>query len=75
FFDTGMSWNNHGEWHIDHTKPCSSFDLRNEDEQRQCFHYSNLRPMWANENLSKGDSFDGDKFKWKWNGEMWVKKP
>ena len=49
-----MTWENHGEWHIDHIKPCASFNLLNEDEQKKCFHYTNLQPLWASENLSKG---------------------
>jgi hypothetical protein len=53
-FKQGMTWENHGEWHIDHIKPCSLFNLLNEDEQKKCFHYTNLQPLWASENLSKG---------------------
>jgi len=55
-FKTGMSWDNYGMygWHIDHIKPCSSFDLSNPAEQKICFHYTNLQPLWAKENLSKG---------------------
>ena len=53
-FKPGMSWDNHGKWHIDHIKPCCSFDLTKPEEQRVCFHYSNLQPLWAEENLSKG---------------------
>lgn len=53
-FTDGMTWDNHGEWHIDHIKPCAAFDLSNEDEQLQCFHYSNVQPLWADDNLKKG---------------------
>lgn len=55
-FLKGMTWKNHGMkgWHIDHIVPCSSFDLTTEDQQRQCFHFSNLRPLWARDNLKKG---------------------
>jgi hypothetical protein len=53
-FTEGMSWENHGEWHIDHIKPCCSFDLKDEEEQKKCFHYTNLQPLWAKDNLSKG---------------------
>jgi hypothetical protein len=53
-FTKGMSWDNYGKWHIDHIKPCASFDLSKESEQRKCFNYKNLQPLWANENLSKG---------------------
>jgi len=53
-FKEGMTWENHGEWHIDHIKPCILFDLIDEEEQKKCFHYTNLQPLWAYENLSKG---------------------
>lgn len=52
----GMSWENYGEWHIDHIIPCTSFNLNEESEQRRCFHYSNLQPLWAKDNLRKGDT-------------------
>lgn len=53
-FKTGMSWSNYGEWEIDHIQPCSSFDLTNEQQQKECFHYTNLQPLWKNENRIKG---------------------
>lgn len=55
-FSPGMSWENHGihGWHIDHIKPCASFDLADPEQQRECFHYSNLQPLWAADNLIKG---------------------
>ncbi len=58
-FDDKMNWNNHGTyWHIDHVKPCSSYDLTNEQEQRACFHWSNMRPIEKTENIIKGDKID-----------------
>ena len=57
-FTEGMSWENHGEWHLDHIKPCCSFDLKDDEEQKKCFHYTNLQPLWAQENLSKGGKYE-----------------
>ena len=54
-FKEGMTWENRHLWHIDHIKPCSSFDLTKPEEQAKCFHYTTLQPLWASENLSKGN--------------------
>jgi hypothetical protein len=55
-FKPKMNWNNYGfdGWHVDHIIPCCQFDLSKLEEQRKCFHYTNLQPLWAKENLSKG---------------------
>jgi hypothetical protein len=54
-FRDGMAWNNHGKlWHIDHIKPCAAFDLSKHEQQQECFHYSNMQPLLAIENLRKG---------------------
>jgi hypothetical protein len=52
----GMDWNNYGMfgWHLDHIKPCASFNLADPEEQKKCFHYSNIQPLWAKDNWSKG---------------------
>lgn len=54
---SGMTWENYGYrgWHIDHIRPCASFDLTDPEQQRACFHYTNLRPLWANANMAKSD--------------------
>jgi len=52
-FRDGMSWENRKLWHIDHIIPCAAFDLTKPEEQRKCFHYSNLQPLWARDNLVK----------------------
>jgi hypothetical protein len=57
-FKPGMSWENQGQWHIDHIRPCASFNLLDPIQQQQCFHYSNLQPLWAEENLSKSDTYE-----------------
>jgi hypothetical protein len=58
-FAEGMSWDNYGEWHIDHIRPCASFDMTKEEEQLECFHYTNLQPLWGVDNMSKGSLWDG----------------
>ena len=56
-FEHGMTWDNMGEWHIDHIRPCASFDLEDPEEQKKCFHWTNLQPLWALDNLRKGAKF------------------
>jgi hypothetical protein len=51
-FTKGMSWDNHGEWHIDHIIPLSS--AKSVEELTKLAHYTNLQPLWAKDNLSKG---------------------
>lgn len=54
-FHLGMCWENHGEWELDHVRPCRSFDLRDPEQQRECFHYSNVQPLWKEDNRAKND--------------------
>lgn len=56
-FKPGMAWENagHGGWVIDHKIPCSKFNLTIQREQRKCFHFSNLQPLWEHENRAKGN--------------------
>lgn len=51
----GMTWRNYGKvWHIDHRRPIASFDLTKASQQRECFHYTNLQPLFVLDNLRKG---------------------
>jgi hypothetical protein len=52
-FVDGMNWSNQGEWHIDHIIPLAS--ATNEEGLIKLFHYTNLQPLWARDNMIKGD--------------------
>lgn len=69
----GMSWENHGTrgWHIDHILPCASFELANPTEQRKCFHWSNMQPLWATDNLSKKHRIQRERV-WSEQGDQWI---
>ena len=61
-FRKEMSWDNYGEWHVDHIIPVDFF-LKNHDfndikVQKECFHYSNLQPLWGSENIKKGNKMN-----------------
>jgi hypothetical protein len=55
-FKEGMSWDNHGEWHIDHIKPLSL--AKSEQELIDSSHYTNLQPLWAKENIIKSNKYN-----------------
>jgi Prasinovirus endonuclease VII len=58
-FRPEMSWENYGSvWHVDHIKPCVRFELSDPAQQRLCFHWTNLQPLFAEENLSKGSKWE-----------------
>lgn len=56
-FKEGMTWGNHGEWHIDHIIPMSKFDLSDPKQVKKACHWFNLQPLWAEENLKKSDKY------------------
>jgi hypothetical protein len=58
-FTKGMTWEDlmNGRIHIDHIKPLVLFNLESEEEQKIAFHYTNLQPLWAKDNLHKGISY------------------
>ena len=60
-FKPGMSWEQRHLFHIDHIIPCASFDLTKLSQQKKCFHYTNLQPLWAIDNIKKGAKLDYEK--------------
>lgn len=61
-FTNGMSWENYGyyTWHLDHIIPIASFDLKNIEDQKKCFHYTNFQPLWSTTKVAieNGESED-----------------
>lgn len=53
-FVEGMSWENRAEWHLDHIRPVASFQ---DPADPRCWHWSNLQPLWAEDNIRKGDRY------------------
>lgn len=61
-FRPGMTWENYGPvWHIDHVRPCASFDFSDPEQQKICFRWDNLQPLFAEENLRKGSKYVASK--------------
>ena len=65
-FGAGMTWDNYGayrrggpmKWQIDHIIPCAAFNLTDLEQQKECFHWTNCQPLWADENIRKGKRLD-----------------
>ena len=82
-WEKGMNWENYTKegWHIDHIRPCASFDLTDNEQQKVCFNWRNLMPMWGQENMEKGDRYEPfDEDEWKqlmrdlgYEGELFLK--
>jgi len=63
-FKPWMTWENYGtKWSIDHIIPCAAFDLNIPEQQQKCFHYSNLQPLDAIENIKKGSMYDNKRYR------------
>lgn len=58
-FKEGMTWDNYGEWHVDHIKPMASFNIQSPEDKsfQECWSLNNLQPLWGVENLSKGSRY------------------
>lgn len=55
-FEPGMSWDNYGQWHLDHVIPLSSFDLTDRTQFLDAANWLNYQPLWATDNIRKGSS-------------------
>lgn len=64
-FTDGMTWDKvlSGEIHLDHIRPCSSFQLTDPEQQMACFNWKNLQPLWWEDNLRKSSSYQPDQEK------------
>jgi hypothetical protein len=60
-FLPGMTWENYGEWHVDHIKPKSWFTYQHAEDKQflECWSLKNLQPLWSKDNESKGNRFRG----------------
>ena len=58
-FTEGMTWDNYGEWHVDHKKPMALFGFTSTDDTgfKECWSLDNLQPLWGKDNLSKGTRY------------------
>ena len=70
-FSEGMTWNNNCQdgWHLDHVRPCQSFDFDSQEQAMTCFNFRNFQPLWADENLRKKDTYDSYAEQ-KWSSRM-----
>lgn len=57
-FENGMSYDNYGEWELDHVRPLASYNLENVEEIIECFNYRNIQPLWKNNNRTKSSYYE-----------------
>lgn len=62
-FQPGMRFANYGQWHIDHIRPCCTFNQLDPEQFAQCWALANLQPLWARDNLRKSHKYGGPKGK------------
>ncbi len=60
--ENGYTWDNMSEWHIDHIRPIASFNYTTTEceDFKKCWALSNLQPLWALDNIRKGNNWDGE---------------
>ena len=66
-FEDGMTWENWSldGWHLDHIRPCISFNLKSKAQQKVCFNWRNYRPLWGSDNISKNANYEtADELEW-----------
>lgn len=57
-FQENMTWENYGQWHFDHVKPCSSYNFSEKEQIKECFCWKNMQPLWKIDNLKKSNKID-----------------
>lgn len=57
-FEEWMTWDNYGDWHIDHIKPLANFDLTDKEQLKKACHYTNLQPLEKTKNIIKSNNID-----------------
>ena len=77
-FEAGMTFDNHGQWEIDHRKPIYTFDQHDPESCYVANHWTNLRPLWKNENAVSWRYFDEEEYnkEWEWTGREtgWIRR-
>ena len=62
-----MNWENHEQfgWHLDHIRPCESFDFNDINQVFTCFNWRNFQPLWWKKNIAKSDTYEpNDEIAW-----------